>query len=238
MFKNILRILGIFAVGMVGGIFATQVLWPYFVERPLFERYGLSQAPIYVTERKEVIIQENNALENAIEKVQNTVIGLRSKTQEGKIMEGSCLIVTSDGIIVTLAELIPQGSSPNFYVNKKAVAYQILKRDTKLNLALIKIEKNNLPTVGFADLGKIKIGERVFMVGNIFASTTPENTVNEGIIQNFNKDLIGTSITQAEGGEGSVLFDIEGNVVGLNKVNENGKIITIPASLIKTFTGF
>ncbi|MFH1401660.1 MAG: serine protease [Parcubacteria group bacterium] len=238
MLKNILRILEIFAVGMMGGIFATQVLWPYFVERPFFEKYGLSQPPVYVTEIKEVIIQENTALENAIEKNQKTIIGIRAKTQAGKIIEGSGLVVTSDGMIVTLAELIPQGSSFYFYVGGKAAAYQILKRDAKLNLALIKVEKNNLPTAGFADMDKIKLGERIFLIGTVFASSTPEIIVDEGIIKKIDTSYIKTSIAEAEGVTGSALFDIEGNILGLNSIDKEGKIVTIPVSKIKIFVGF
>lgn len=238
MSKNILRILGFFAVGMLGGIFAEQVLWPYFVERPFFEKYGLSQPPVYITERKEVIIRENTALENAIEKVGNMVIGVKTTTLNGKNLEGSGLIITSDGIIVTLSELVPKGSSFYFYIDKKPQTYQILKRSTKLNLALIKLEKNNLPAAGFADVDKIKLGERVFLVGNVFSSSTPEIIVDEGIIQNFRTDYIKTNITKTEGMSGSVLFDIEGNVVGLNAVDADGGMIAIPISVIKQFAGF
>ncbi|MFH1894858.1 MAG: serine protease, partial [Patescibacteria group bacterium] len=234
MAKNVLKILGFFAVGMLGGIFAEQVLWPYFVERPFFEKYGLSQPPVYVTERKEVIIQENTALENAIEKVQDTIIGVRtlyqdkSGTGQAKTLEGSGLIITSDGLIVTLSELVPKGSSFYFYVGGKAVSYQILKRDAKLNLTLIKVEKNNLPTAGFADMDKIKLGERIFLIGNVFASSTPEIIVDEGIIKKIDASHIKTNIIKTEGLSGSVLFDIEGNVIGLNRVDAEGNVITIP----------
>jgi len=110
MSKNILKIVAFFIIGTVGGIFADQILWPYFIEKPLFYQYRLEQSPVYVTERKEVTIQENTALKEAIEKVEKTVVGVRTQTKEEKILEGSGLIVTSDGLIVTLAELVPPGS--------------------------------------------------------------------------------------------------------------------------------
>jgi len=84
MLKNIFKILAIFIIGMVGGIFADQIFWPYFVERPLFYQYRLEQSPVYVTERKEVYIQENVVLKNAIEKVEKVVVGVRTETKAGK----------------------------------------------------------------------------------------------------------------------------------------------------------
>jgi len=239
MLKNIFKILAIFIIGMVGGIFADQIFWPYFVERPLFYQYRLEQSPVYVTERKEVYIQENVVLKNAIEKVEKVVVGVRTETKAGKILEGSGLILTADGLVITLAELVPSGSTFNFFVEGESVSFQILKRDSKENLALIKLEKTNLPTVGFANLEKLKLGERVFLVGIIFNKqkiASPGFVVNEGIIKNFDENKIETNIFEKETISGSPLFDIEGKVLGMNMIDKEGKVIAIPISQIRAFT--
>ncbi len=139
MSKNILKILAVFILGTVGGIFADQILWPYFIERPLFYQYGLEQSPIYLTEKKETTnyIQENVALREAVEKVAKTVVGVKTETEEGEVLKGSGLIVTNDGFLVTLADLLPQGSDFAFYIDGDWPAYQVLKRDLKNNLALV-----------------------------------------------------------------------------------------------------
>ena len=239
MAKNILKILAVFIIGAVGGIFADQILWPYFIERPLFYKYNLEQTPIYLTERKEttMYVQENFALREAAEKVKKVVVGVKTKTKEGKILEGSGLIATSDGLIVTLASLVPQGSEFYFFVEDKWPAFQILKRDTVNNLALIKIAGSGLPTAGFADLEKTKVGERVFLIGTDFGTTTPQQIVNEGIISFLSKDSIQTNIFEEQKIQGSPLFNIEGRVVGLNTVDETGRVLTIPMSTIRPFLG-
>lgn len=241
--KNILIIIALFFIGIVGGIFADQILWPYFVERPLFYEYRLEQSPVYVTEKKEFTIQENIALQEAVEKVEKTVVAIRSQTTE-EVLLGSGLVVTADGLVVTLAELVPRGSDFAFFVEGKPVAYQILKRDIKENLALIKLEANGLPSRGFADLEKLRLGERVFLMGFTFGqpSTTTlakpgEKIVNEGIVKTFDKDLIQTSISEDVSLQGSPLFNITGEVLGLNIVSETGQISSIPVSKIRTFTG-
>lgn len=239
MLKNIIKILAIFVIGMVGGIFADQILWPYFVERPLLYQYQLEQNPIYVTKKEKIYIQENIALRNAVEKVEKTVVGVRSKTKTGKILEGSGIILTSDGLMVTLAELVPQGSEINIFWEGKMPSFQILKRDLKNNLALIKIEEKNLSTTGFADLEKLKLGERVFLVGIIFEKgLVSRKTVNEGIVKNFNQNLIETNILEKNSLSGSPLFNIEGSLLGLNIVDKESKVSTIPLSKIKQFSGF
>lgn len=238
MLKNIFKIISIFIIGIVGGIFADQILWPYFIERPLFHQYRLEQSPVYVTERKEITIQENVAIINAIEKVEKVVVGVRTETKAGKILEGSGLIITSDGLMVTLTELVPQGSTFSFFIDGKEVPFQILKRDSKENLALVKIEEANLPTVSFANLEKMKLGERVFLVGVIFGKGEPSKIVNEGIVKNSDSDFIKTNIFEENILKGSPLFDIEGNVLGLNTIDKEGKVVAIPISKIKSFAGF
>ena len=241
--KTLLKILAIFILGIFGGIFADQILWPYFIEKPLFYQYRLEQSPVYVTEKKEVTITENIALQNAIEKVEKTIIGVQTKTKTGKILAGSGLILTSDGLIVTLADLVPQGGNSSFFVDGETASFQILKRDLKENLALIKIEKTNLPTVGFANLEKLKLGERVFLVGmaqppNGGWVASPGLVVNEGIVKSFDENSIQTNIFEKIRLQGSPLFNIEGEVLGLNTIDSEGKIITIPISKIKSFSGF
>ena len=239
--KWVLKVLAIFILGIFGGIFADQILWPYFIEKPLFYQYRLEQSPVYVTEKKEVTITENIALQNAIEKVEKTIIGVQTKTKTGKILAGSGLILTSDGLVVTLADLVPQGGNSSFFVDGETASFQILKRDLKENLALIKIEKTNLPTVGFANLEKLKLGERVFLVGVIFKNqktTLPGYVVNEGIVKSFDENSIETNIFEKNNLTGSPLFDIVGNILGLNIIDKEGKVSAIPIPKIKSFAGF
>jgi len=237
MTRNLAKLITIFIIGTIGGIFADQILWPYFVERPLFSEYRLEQNPVYVTEFKEVTVQENTALKDAIAKVAKTVVGIQTETAEGEILEGSGLIITSDGLIVTLAELVPQGSSFSFFVEDKKANYQILKRDLEKNLALIKLEKENMSTVSFADVNRLKAGERVFLVGLKMTEARPLSVVNEGIIKSFDEDYLYTNISESLFLSGSPLFNIKGESLGLNIIDTEGKIATIPINIVKAFIG-
>ncbi|MDD5145086.1 MAG: trypsin-like peptidase domain-containing protein [Candidatus Pacebacteria bacterium] len=231
--KNIFKFAAIFVVGMIGGIFANQIFWPYFVIRPLFEKYNLDSRPVYMTEIKEVTVRENTALKDAAEKVNKSVVGIKSPS--GGI-KGSALIVTSDGFAVTLNELISQSSSTVLLEGDQYPA-RVLKRDVKNNLVLLKIEDGSLPTVSFAKLEELKSGERVFLLGVIENSTTTQAAVNEGIVRSFNKDFIETNIVEEKKLKGSVLFNIGGDALGINLVGEDGKVEAIPISKVRQFMG-
>ena len=231
MLKNILKIVVVFVFGMAGGIFASQILWPYYIEeRPLTP----------VIEKREIIIQENTALEEAVKKVEKAVVGIRTKTTGGKIITGSGIVVTTDGLVVTLSEIIPKAGDFTFFIDGKTVAeYQILKKDQKANLVLLKVkaEKNGLQASGFADFEEIKLGERVFLVGVIFPESEPIKMVNEGIVKYLTEDYIRTNIFENYTLTGSPLFNIKGELLGLNTIDSQGKVTAIPITKIRQFIG-
>ena len=229
MMKNLFKIIVILAIGAVGGLFAGQFSWP---------ESQLASISNPVIETKQIIIQENVALQDCVEKVKKSIVGIKTKTKEGKIISGSGLVATSDGLIVTLAELVPSKGEFVFFVDGKTSNWQILKRDVKSNLALVKVDLNNLTTVGFSDLDKTKLGQRVFLSGVILSNTKPLLAVNEGIIKFFTSEYIRTNMNEKKTLSGSALFDIEGELLGLNTIDIEGKVTAIPITKIKTFLGY
>ena len=240
MAKKFLRVIFILVLGLIGGIFADQVFCPYFIERPLFYKYRLEQASVYVTEKNEIVVQENTALQDAVDKVKRVIVGVRAETRKGKVIEGSGLIITSDGLTVTLASIIPQGETFTLFLDNNPVPFQVLKRDSKKDLALVLIapEGKSLPTIAFGDMDKTRLGERVFLVGNIFGENGIEKTVNTGIIKNLYSDFIQTNILEENIIKGSALFNIKGEALGLNTLNSAGEVVAIPIDQVKEFAGF
>ena len=236
--KKLLEILKVFVISIFGGLFAQQIIWPLLLQNSFFAQYKQSEAPIYMTESSEFFIQENTALEKAIEQVERSVVGIRTITNNDNVLEGSGLIVTSDGLAVTLAELVPLGSDLSVYIDGALVSAQVLKRDLEENLALIKIDKSNLGTLSFAEADKIKLGKRVFLLGIIFDNGDIGRVVNEGSIRFLSEDLIETNMFDSQSLLSSPLFDIEGSFLGLNFLNLEGRVVTLPIGKIKTFTGF
>ncbi len=235
--KTISNLIGILIISIIGGIIAQQLVWPWLLQYSFFAQYKKEESPIHITEQEKIYIEENTALEEAVKKVEKSVIGVRTITAE-EVLEGSGLIITSDGLAITLAELVPRGGDFSFYVNEELVSYQILKRDLKNNLALIKLGKEDLSTLGFAGMNEIKLGERVFLLGFVFNDENLNKVVNEGTIRSLGEDFIEANIFEKATLLGSPLFDVKGKLLGLNFINEEGRVTTIPVNKIKEFTGF
>ena len=95
---------------------------------------------------------------------------------------------------MTLADLLPKGSDFALFFDGQILPFEVLKRDDKKNLILLEIDKEGLPTCGFASFDRIKRGQRVFLIGTIFLNGKPEKMVNSGIIKYFGRDFIRTNI--------------------------------------------
>ena len=81
------------------------------------------------------------------------------------------------------------------------------------------------------------MGQRVFLLGIIFDQTERLETVNEGIIKLFTSDYISTNILEKSVLSGSALFNIKGELLGLNTIDSEGKVTAIPITKIRTFLG-
>ena len=238
--KIISIVIGVLLLGALGALIFDVFLLPYLLTNSYFERFqfvkDFKSGKIIINPKEQIYIQENVALESAIERVAKSIVAVQVTTLAKNSYSGSGLIATSDGLIVVLANLIPTGSKFDIFINGEKADYKIQKSDYKKNLVLIKVDKNNLPTVGFADFDKIKLGQRVFLTA-VSSIKTDDWLVNEGIVRNFNANTIKTNISEKSIVAGSPLFNISGELLGLNYIDQDNKISAVPVSVIKVFLG-
>lgn len=238
-FKKIFQILAILFLGALGGIFWQGAALPFFSQQPALRNLWFIEEfrnqEVNVFPKEEIIIQDNQAVIKAVTRVEKSVVGIKTVTSQGATLEGSGMILTADGKIVTLADLLPAGSKTFLYLDGQSVDFELVKTDFNKNLALLKVARSGLSTTGFADLGQLNRGTRVFFVGTIFVEEKPTLVVNEGIVKYFGSGFIRTNIFEAKSLKGSGLFNVEGNLLGLNLVDFEGKVTAIPIDIIRQF---
>lgn len=236
MIKTILKYIAVLILGALGAFAFEFFVLPFLLTDPNFASFqfvkNFKEGKIIVNQTQQVYIQENVALENSIKKAEKSIVAI----QKNGVIAGSGLIATSDGSIITLASLVPVGSKISIFLDGESLTYQIVKRDLRNNLVLIKIDKNNLPTVGFADFNKVMLGQRVFLSG-LYTVKGDSWFANEGIIRSFDNNTIKTNISEKNIASGTPLFNISGELIGLNFIDQDGKISAISINTIKSFLG-
>ncbi|MCH8616289.1 Do family serine endopeptidase [Sphingomonas sp. SM33] len=142
---------------------------------------------------------------------------------------GSGFIISPDGYIVTNNHLI-QSATGNGTVdqvtvtmtNRKEYPARIIGRDTASDLALLKIEGQNLPYVNWGDSTHARVGDWVLAIGNPYGLG---GSVTAGIISALHRGITGagaydryiqTDAAINMGNSGGPMFDLSGNVIGIN----------------------
>ena len=229
--KNIFKIISVLILGAIGGALFQALILPYLINHPYFGNFSFVESlkkEVIVNPVERIVIEENTALEDAFENVEKAIVGINN---------GSGLIITSDGLIVTLADLLPK-TDDYLFLEKEKVEFEVLRKDLKQNLALIKINRNDLTVCKFSDLAELKMGQRVFLVGVIIENKIPKKIINEGIIKIIDEDAIRTNIFEKSILKGSSLFNVKGEILGLNTIDSEGKVTAIPITEIRKFAGF
>jgi serine protease Do len=135
---------------------------------------------------------------------------------------GSGFIISSDGYILTNAHVVSEADEVLVKLSdKREFKAKIIGADKRTDVALIKIEATGLPKVVVGDPTTLKVGEWVAAIGSPFGL---ENTMTAGIVSAKGRALpqenyvpfIQTDVAINPGNSGGPLFNLRGEVVGVN----------------------
>jgi serine protease Do len=135
---------------------------------------------------------------------------------------GSGFIISADGYILTNAHVVDGADEITVrLIDKREFKAKVIGADKRTDVALIKIEAGGLPVVKLGDPNKLKVGEWVLAIGSPFGF---DNTVTAGIVSGKARSLpqenlvpfIQTDAAVNPGNSGGPLFNMRGEVVGIN----------------------
>jgi len=135
---------------------------------------------------------------------------------------GSGFIVSADGYILTNAHVVDDANEVTVKLtDNREFKAKVIGVDRRTDVALVKIDARNLPTVKIGDASKARVGQWVAAIGSPFGL---ENTVTAGIISAKSRSLpdetyvpfIQTDVAINPGNSGGPLFNMAGEVIGIN----------------------
>ncbi|HEX4885663.1 MAG TPA: DegQ family serine endoprotease, partial [Casimicrobiaceae bacterium] len=137
---------------------------------------------------------------------------------------GSGFIVSADGYIVTNTHVVDAADEVRVRLtDRREFIAKVVGTDKRTDVAVIKIDAKDLPKVTIGDPEKLKVGEWVVAIGKPFGL---ENTMTAGIVSAKGRDLpqenlvpfIQTDVAINPGNSGGPLFNLRGEVVGINSL--------------------
>jgi len=148
--------------------------------------------------------------------------GRGQQPQQEKSSLGSGFIISSDGYILTNNHVV-QGADEIIVrlSDRRELDAQLVGADERADLALLKVKASGLPRVELGDSDKLKVGEWVLAIGSPFGF---DYSVTAGIVSAKGRSLpnesyvpfIQTDVAINPGNSGGPLFNLEGEVVGIN----------------------
>jgi len=175
--------------------------------------------------------------------------GQSGGTERQVVGSGSGVIISSDGYIITNNHVIKGARKLEVTLNnKESYEAEVIGADESTDIALLKINKADLPYLPFGDSDHLNVGEWVLAVGNPFNLTS---TVTAGIvsakardinIMNNNKvieSFIQTDAAVNPGNSGGALVNTRGNLIGINTAisSQTGSYIgysfAVPSNIAK-----
>lgn len=147
--------------------------------------------------------------------------------QQGSSL-GSGFLISADGYVVTNNHVIAPGargatvdSITVTLSNRREYTARVIGRDPESDLALLKIDASGLPFVRFGDSSRTRVGDWIVAIGNPFGL---DGTVTAGIVSALERPselspynrFIQTDAAINSGNSGGPMFDLNGNVIGIN----------------------
>ena len=173
-------------------------------------------------------------------------MGAKGREQKQRGL-GSGVIISPDGYIITNNHVVEEADELKVLLgDDREFTAKLVGTDPKTDVAVIKIEAENLPTVTLADSSKLRVGDVVFAIGNPLGVG---QTVTMGIVSATGRkvgildevqgyeDFIQTDAAINQGNSGGALIDARGRLVGINSAilsNSSGNIgigFAIPINL-------
>lgn len=164
---------------------------------------------------------------------------------------GSGFIIKSDGLIVTNKHVVSDPAATYTVLTNEGKKYDatVLARDPVNDVALVRINASNLPTLPLGDSTNLEIGQKVIAIGNSLGQY--QNTVTTGVVSGIGRSITaGTRGSESEslegviqtdaainpGNSGGPLLDIGGSVIGINTaIDSQGQLVgfALPVNDIK-----
>ena len=136
--------------------------------------------------------------------------------------QGSGFIVSSDGVVLTNAHVVAEASEVNVRLtDRREFRAKVVGLDKPTDIAVLKLDAHDLPTVRIGDPQRTRVGEWVLAIGSPFGF---ENSVTAGIVSAKSRSLpdegyvpfLQTDVAINPGNSGGPLFNLAGEVIGIN----------------------
>lgn len=185
----------------------------------------LTQATQRTVTDAELLDVYSQTVAGVAERISPSVVQIRSYQKEGPAGSGSGFAFTPDGYLLTNAHVV-QGSTALEVItlDGKILTASLIGADPDTDVAVLKIDPNEVPAVKLGDSNKLRVGQMAIAIGNPYGF---QFTVTAGVVSALGRsmrsesgrlidEVIQTDAALNPGNSGGPLLDSKGEVIGIN----------------------
>lgn len=195
---------------------------------------------------KREFVEDESAVIRVVERSNESVVTISSDNKD----IGTGFIITTNGLIVTNKHVVPDVNTKySAVIDKEVVEIVNIYRDPVTDLAIVKVNKINLKPVTLGDSDKIKVGQSVIAIGTVLGEF--RSTVTKGVVSGLGRGIVANNpfegserldnVIQTDaainpGNSGGPLFNLKGEVIGVNVAVSSGAQsigFALPINLVK-----
>ncbi len=233
--KNSLKV---FLIGFIGGILGSSLVFLAGVD--LFGSIGLIEmnSQSKLSENK-IIISEPppvnpGRIERTVFETSANSVGIQV-FKDGKLVnQGNGVIISSDGLISTIADLVVSGGIYQIFYEDKIVRGTIVAQNFKSNLLILKTFEAYSNVVNFSFGDGYQSGREILLVGRVINLGKPSVFSQKGIISYITDKTVILDATANNYLKGAAAVDMSGRFLGLVYLR-SGKLNLVKPELIKSF---
>ncbi len=141
---------------------------------------------------------------------------------------GSGFIISQDGLILTNKHVVEDTAAQYTVLTNDGKKYsaKVLARDPNVDIAVVKIDASNLPTIGLGNSDSIQVGQTAIAIGNALGEF--RNTVNVGVVSGLSRNITASG----EGGFSEKIYNVIQTDASINPGNSGGPLLNLKGEVI------
>lgn len=152
----------------------------------------------------------------------NQIIIPQQRAPQEKTAYGSAFFISKDGYLLTNHHVVEDASKVTIMLNdRREIDAKVVGSDERTDVALLKVEGNNFPSLSVGNVDQLKVGQPVLAIGSPFGF---DYSASAGIVSAKSRNMMGetsvpfiqTDVALNPGNSGGPLFNQQGQVVGVN----------------------
>lgn len=152
----------------------------------------------------------------------NQIIIPQQRAPQEKTAYGSAFFISKDGYLLTNHHVVEDASKVTIMLNdRREIDAKVVGSDERTDVALLKVEGNNYPSLSIGNVDQLKVGQPVLAIGSPFGF---DYSASAGIVSAKSRNMMGetsvpfiqTDVALNPGNSGGPLFNQQGQVVGVN----------------------